>query len=300
MEGQLFLELYKVLTVLGQRQLGKHGQMYAPSVIVAVNLWATLHERPIRWACKRQNWQGLCPWPKLPSEPTMSRRLKTIPVQQLQEQLLAHFNDLLPSGLLKRLDARPLPVGWVSKDPEAKTGYGAGQLTNGYKLHELKTHASGHLESWTLTPMNTHDSMAAMQLIPQLSGYGYIGADNAYDVNRLYDLAGRQNHQLIAQPKRRARNLGHRRHSVYRLHARKLLEYSMSGTGQWYSWGQQVLQARKLQETAFAHEVTNPGGSLGALPFFIRRPHRVARWVIAKLTIDRYYQVQRFARQQLT
>jgi len=296
MEGQLFTQLYDVLVTLGKHQLGKKGQSYAPLVIVAVYLWSVLHDRPAGWACHRANWQNLCPWPKLPSESTLSRRLKTIPVQQLQEQLLAHFNDQLPSGLLKRLDSRSLPVSWVSKDPEAKTGYGAGQLIHGYKLHELKSHASGHLESWSLTPMNTHDSLAAMALIPHVQGYGYIGADNAYDVNRLYDLAGQYDHQLIAPPKRRARNMGHRRHSPYRLRAGRLLEYSMTGSGEWYSWGRQMLQARKLQETAFAHEVTNPCGSLGPLPFYVRRPHRVARYVITKLTIDRLYQIQRFAR----
>lgn len=300
MEGQLFTQLYDALITLGKHQLGKKGQQFSPAVIVGVYLWAVIHDRPVCWACRIDNWQDLCPWDSLPSEPTMSRRLKTIPVLQLQEQLFNHFNDQLPGGLLKRLDSRPLPVGWVSKDPEAKTGYGAGQLTNGYKLHELKTHASGHLESWTLTPMNRHDSVAAMDLVANLSDSGYIGADNAYDVNRLYDLAGAHDHQLIAQPKRRARNLGHRRHSPYRLHARRLLDYSMSGNGQSYSWGQQILKARKLQETAFAHEVTNPCGSLGPLPFYVRRPHRVARYVITKLTIDRLYQVQRLAQQHDT
>ena len=61
--------------------------------IVVVYLWAVIHDRPTSWACERRNWNGI-EVVRLPSQPTMSRRLRTRPVQQLLDQVEAQLGGL--------------------------------------------------------------------------------------------------------------------------------------------------------------------------------------------------------------
>jgi hypothetical protein len=50
-------------------------------VLVAVLLWAALHDRPVSWACQPRHWSTttLRP-PRLPSAATMSRRIDGVAV----------------------------------------------------------------------------------------------------------------------------------------------------------------------------------------------------------------------------
>ena len=61
--------------------MGKYVQIQ-PWVLVAVSLWAILHDRPAEWACEEANWATagrLRPW-RLPSPATMSRRAYEVAV----------------------------------------------------------------------------------------------------------------------------------------------------------------------------------------------------------------------------
>jgi hypothetical protein len=49
-EGQLFASLYPVLV---KRRPRRRGRVFNDSVVVAVLLWAALHDRPTSWACCR-------------------------------------------------------------------------------------------------------------------------------------------------------------------------------------------------------------------------------------------------------
>ena len=81
MERERWLELYRVAQDLGR--FYQQGVRYSVATIVSVYLWAVVHDRPVSWACRRENWdEGL--WRgRLPSQSSMSRRLQSGPVQEL-------------------------------------------------------------------------------------------------------------------------------------------------------------------------------------------------------------------------
>ncbi|NIA20664.1 MAG: transposase [Anaerolineaceae bacterium] len=204
----------------------------------------------------------------------MSRRLRTVAVQQLLAVLYAAQRDQLPRSLLKFVDGKPLPVGGCSKDPDAKFGHAAGSIARGYKLVCI-VDEHGAIDDWRLGPMNLcehHQAVDLLKTIPQTC----LMADAEYDKNHLYEAAARYGIHLIAQTKRRAKALGHRRHSPHRLKAKRLLA---SKTGQY------LMATRTAIERSFGN-VTSFAGGLGPLPAWVRRPHRVALWVAAKFIID--------------
>jgi hypothetical protein len=283
MEGQWFSLLYEAVTRLGKLRGGKSGQVYSDARIALVALWAALHDRPVAWACRLENWYGRCPWFALPSQPTVSRRLRTYGVGLVLTQVFEELNDRLPRGLFKLIDAHPVPVGGASKDREARAGWGAGHLTKGYKLHEIHS-GSGHIDSWTLSPMRDKEQTLAPLLIARLSGGGYLVGDNQYDSNALYRLAGQQNFQLLAPPRPNARNRGHRRHEPERLRGLALYENPLACCGQKRSMGQDMMDARKAIERHFAHQTAFVGG-LSPLHWWVRTPHRVALWILCKFLI---------------
>ncbi len=73
MEGELWKRVYELLVISGKKYSQAKVQ-YSTRRIVAVYLWAVLHDRPTCWACDERNW----PEPSLgdlPSPSCMSRRL---------------------------------------------------------------------------------------------------------------------------------------------------------------------------------------------------------------------------------
>src|SRR5262245_17216839 len=59
------------------------GNSYSTACIVGVFLWAAVHDRPVAWACQAENWAAELNFGKLPSQSTMSRRLRSEPVKNL-------------------------------------------------------------------------------------------------------------------------------------------------------------------------------------------------------------------------
>ncbi len=55
MEGELWKIVMLILCQVGRRWNNKHKQ-YSDAYIVEVYLWAVLHDRPICWACRAENW----------------------------------------------------------------------------------------------------------------------------------------------------------------------------------------------------------------------------------------------------
>ena len=78
MERELWPPLYRLLRDVAKDFHQKYVQ-YQPWVLVAVMLWAALHDRPVCWACQRRHWSTttLKP-PRLPSPSTLSRRLDAV------------------------------------------------------------------------------------------------------------------------------------------------------------------------------------------------------------------------------
>src|SRR5262245_35877000 len=52
------------------------GAVYDNREILAVYLWAALHDRPVSWACERASWPMQAWRRALPDQSTMSRRLR--------------------------------------------------------------------------------------------------------------------------------------------------------------------------------------------------------------------------------
>ena len=280
MEAKLYRKIYRFVMGVAPLRRGKR-QQFSDCTIVLVYLWSVLHDRPVSWACDRSSWPRELDRP-LPSDTTLSRRLRTLSVLQLLERTLAAASDLFPQPVVKAIDSKPLLVGAYSKDRDAKRGrIGAGQMARGYRLHALSHGRT--VRSWTLTPMNTHDSVPAPQLIAQLQGWGYTVADNAYDSNTLHELAARHNHQLIAPPKPAERHVRDADHNnAHRLRCLDVLASPLEFCGTPGRFGTALYNQREAIESGFG-ELTIRG--LNYLPAWVRGPRRVALWTAGKLLL---------------
>lgn len=207
---------------------------------------------------------------------TLSRRLQTESVKGLLRLLEKHLREIVPCASEKFLDGKPLPIGGCSKDREARFGRASGGVGRGYKLHVI-CGSRPVPEAWTVRPMNACEWVVARELIPQLTGQGYLVADGAYDKNHLYDLSMLYRHQLVAAPSHpHAKGLGHQRHSPHRLRSLALLREPC---------GKQLMKHRTAVERYFGNATAFAGG-LASLPAWVRTLKRVTRWVAAKLLIN--------------
>src|SRR5262245_12204743 len=136
MERKLYWRLYHAVWSV-RHPCPPPGVSHADQWIVLVFLWACLHDRPTDWACQPRHWPHDLGPVRLPSQPTMSRRLRWRSVNALLNALLGHFRGDPRADWVKYLDGKPLPVGGMSKDPDARDGYGAGGYFHGYKLHAV-------------------------------------------------------------------------------------------------------------------------------------------------------------------
>jgi hypothetical protein len=170
-------------------------------VLVAVSLWAALHDRPVAWACDGRNWGTTSLRPrKLPSPSTMSRRAYSVGVGLLRRALQERLRALgPPPALVAMLDGKPLPVGGYTKDPDAAYGRGAGMMAKGYKLHTVWS--NGPLpDEWEVTSLKVGETTEAggMPARPrERGGGGYLLADGNYDSSELFDQAAEAGYQLV-------------------------------------------------------------------------------------------------------
>lgn len=270
MEGELFTRVYALLMQMG-KHAGPSGCVYSDRLIVLTYLWAVIHDRPCSWACDpRHAWPGHRELP-LPSPSTLSRRLRTASVHQCLQDLQQCLQEVWPPTDLGFIDAKPLPIGSSSKDPDAGYGRAGSGKAKGYKLYAIRA-AGGPIQAWRVHPMQVSVVKVAVELIPQVSGPGVLVGDREYDVGHLYDRSAAQGLQLLA-PKMHGEGLGHRAQSPHRLAGLALV-----ATPQGQAW----LRQRIGIDQYFGH-LGNCGGGPSPLPNWVRRRHRVQLWVQAKL-----------------
>lgn len=275
MERELWQPLYVLIGLLDK---GWGGWKYSTADILAVYFWAVVHDRPMSWACAKEHWpEDLRPkW--LPSQSTLSRRMRRDEARGLMSKVEMVWLAMAGTACwwIKVIDAKGLPVSGVSKDADAGYGRCAGGMAKGYKLFAVW--GNGPLPvAWGLGPMNKSEKTMARTLIPSLPGSGYLAGDAEYDGNQLYDLAHEANHQLVAPKRyRRSRGLGHHYQSPHRLRSLDM---------QRHPFGQALCRFRRQIERAFGG-LTNFGGGLSPLPAWVRRFPRVRNWVHAKLLIN--------------
>lgn len=275
MERKLWKILYQAVLTVDYDPGHRREPALSDRIIVAVYLWAALHDRPTVWACSPYHWpDSLRGW-ALPSQPTMSRRLRTAAVRHLLNAVLRHIGGPERPWWVRALDSKPLPVGGCSKDPDARLGRGSGGWFRGYRLHAIWG-GGATPDAWELTPADRGEPTMARVLVQRCGGWGYLVGDSNYDSNPLHAAAARRGFQVIAPPKKRARGLGHRRHRPERVHALEVLRRP---------FGQALYDSRAAIERSFG-QLTAFGAGLGPLPSWVRRLWRVRLWVQAKLAIN--------------
>jgi Transposase DDE domain len=274
MERELWTLLYAVATKLDKRW----GQWkYSTADIVVVYFWCVVRDRPMCWGIQKTNWpEDLCPT-RLPSQATLSRRMRHDDARQLMTDIEQTWLALVGAChmWIRMIDGKGCTVSGVSKDADAGYGRGAGGMQKGYKLHAVW--AGGPLPiAWALAPMNKSEKTIARQLIPSLPGGGYLLGDSEYDCNALYDLAHEANHQLLVPKRQKHRGLGHRPQSPYRLRSINLMKCA---------FGKKLYRYRRQIEREFG-TLTSFGGGLTCLPPWVRRFPRVRNWLNAKLLVN--------------
>jgi hypothetical protein len=290
MEAKRYRRLCRIVD-----QASPHGrlskQQFADRVIVKVFFFSTHCHEPVGWACDPAHWPAALLEDligMLPSQPTMSRRLRTVGVLQLIERVQTMLAEVLEDDLVKAMDSKPLKVGSYSKDRDVKRGRAAGEMAKGYKLHAMTSGKA--FKHWTLTPMNANDQVGAALLLPRLAGqgFGYVSADNGYDANSVHRLAQAVDHQLIAPPRKsNAQVRDTRRNSAERIRSLDLCADPLQHCGITDTFAQSLIQRRSQIERNFGNVVMD---GLFAPPPWVRTPHRVAAWTAAKL-------IQRMLRQ---
>ena len=276
MERELWPLLYRLLTQTAKDFHQKYVQ-YQPWVLVAVLLWAALHDRPISWACQRRHWSTTTLRPaRLPSPATLSRRVDGVGVGLFWAALERRIRRQGTPALLAFVDGKPLPIGGNGKDPDARFGRGAGCIAKGYKLHAVWS-TRPVPETWELTPLNANEKAVAARLSGQLQYGGYLLADGNFDASYVYDAAFARGYQLVA-PFRKADKPGSGKHyqSPHRLRSIQIMRSD---------FGKALYRARTAIERSFGN-ATSFGGGLGPLPAWVRGLERVRTWVWAKLLIN--------------
>ena len=177
--------------------------------------------------------------------------------------------------LIALIDGKPLPIGGSGHDPEARCGRGAGLWANGYKFYAIWA-GRPVPETYRVYSMNINEDKVAEEMMPDLTGGGYILGDGEYDANGVFDAAGAAGYQMLAPREDPDAGLGHQYQSPYR---RRCVELMRS------AFGQTVWALRRRIEQTFG-VLASFGGGLAPLPSWVRHLKRVWLWVSAKLVIN--------------
>jgi len=277
-EGQLWRLILAILATVDKRRK-RAKQDFSDEDIVKVFYWSVIHDRPISWACQRRNWPLYLRRQQLPSNTTMSRRLRSASVVALLDALERRVTAPTHPHLYWMIDGKPLAISGCSKDRQAGYGRAARSKAKGYKIHAI-TAVDGSVANWRIAPMNKDERVMAERLLKTTDLTGYIVADANYDSNKLHKVCDARGNRQFVSPRRygAGRKVGHRAQSPGRLRSIALLENPQP------DFGRQLLKDRSAIERHFGN-ATNWGGGLTHLPPWARTYRRVRRWVQAKLAL---------------
>jgi hypothetical protein len=277
MEHQLWKSIVVIVGLLGKQPRSTRFR-FNDERIVQVFYWAVIHDRPISWACCRKNWPIHLRGNELPSNTTMSRRLRSPSVRERLEALEQRVVPPRSPGLFWTIDGKPLVIGGASKDRQSGYGRAARGKARGYKIHAIVSNEG--IAAWRVAPMNMDERTMAARLLRSTAIEGYLVADSNYDSNPLHQLCdGLGNLQLIT-PRRygKSHGLGHHHHAPGRLRSIERTENPFP------DFADGLLHDRDLVERTYGNLV-NWGGGLTTLPAWVRTHRRVHRWVQAKFVL---------------
>jgi hypothetical protein len=278
MERERLRKVQGLLRRLGRRRSSRR-QRYTDGAIVEVYFWSVICDRPVAWACDPSNWPPGLRRGTLPSQPAMSRRLRTAAVRALIDRIehLARPPVQRPA-LVGVMDGKALTFALHSGDAQSGTGRGVGHIARGYKIHAV-VDAAGRLLIWRLASLNIDERVMAKRLLRDMPPCAYVVADAHYDSNSLYQIAAQRGMQLVT-PRRYGpgKGLGHQAHHPARLRSKALLEENAS------PFGAELLRHRRTIERVFAW-LTGFAGGLVGLPPWVRTYRRVKAWVQSKIIL---------------
>jgi hypothetical protein len=279
MEYQLWKTIVALTTTLDKAH--QSGCDYSDGCIVSVWYWAVIHDRPVGWACQQRHWPVHRRREPLPSEATMSRRLRTPSVLALLAELERRVVAPQQSELFWMIDGKPLPISGCSKDVQSGYGRSTGGKARGYKVHAIVS-GRGAIAQWRVAPMNKDERVMAQRMLRRPAIQGYLLADSNYDSNKLHELCDQQESLQLLTRRRYGPNYktGHRRQSPGRLRSMARLE------NPYPAFADRLLEHRSEIERQFS-QWTSWGGGLAHLPAWVRTHRRVHRWVQAKLVLTR-------------
>ena len=252
-------------------------------LIVAMFLWAVAHDRPSSWACHRGHYSSVFRPRKLPSVSQFNRRLNCPRTYQVLLRVHEELAGTITATALSYLDGKPLTVGVASKDPEAARGHVMGGFAKGYKLHAWMSE-DRRIPLWSVTALNVNEPHVAEVLVaqtPELSERALVLADQNYDTRDLHKQIHQNGGRLLVKPKGDSsgkrhevtlRQMGEARRELLRVRATRPDLIRM------------VHRHRIHAEGTFAN-LCGYGGGLVSLPPWVRRLHRVRRWVGGKIIL---------------
>ena len=162
-------ELWKLIVAALKRlpRTRPRNAVYTDSEVLAVLLWAVLHDRPISWACARRHWPPQAWRRRLPDQSTMSRRMRTDATRDQLALVLTHVQASLPHGRLLFTDGKAFSVSDFTSDPDAANGWGTGHMARGYRLHVVIDDA-GRVLGWDALPMDKAEMECSRRLVEQM------------------------------------------------------------------------------------------------------------------------------------
>jgi len=279
MEREIWKGIVARLKEMRSEKVSVHHR-YPDLRILQVWVWSVVHDRPMRWACQRRNWPLDLRRSGWPSESTMSRRLRSIPVRAWLQAIEQRVNRREHSGnLLWFIDGKPLVIGPCSKDRQAGYGRASRGMAKGYKLHAILG-KDGSVATWRIAPMNKDERVMGTRLLRVAPIQGYVLGDSNYDSNKLHEVCDQRGNLQLVVPRRYGPNHGHghRRQTPGRLRSKELLENPAS-------FGRTLFLERSQIERYFGG-LSGWGGGLTHLPPWVRTHRRVWTWVQAKLIIN--------------
>ena len=253
--------------------------------ILMILLWSALNDRPRSWALRRENWR-FSPRPaELISAGQFSRRAKQSSVQRALDRILQKLGETLQHKVahqssLAFADGSPVLVGGASTDPDAKAGRAVGGFGKGYKIH-LVYGENGELLGLRTTSLNANEGKQLSEMASELPSHvKRIFADGSYDSGTVHRTLDKYKIQLIAPVKNG--KVG-RRKDPMRVAACSYLR-SPRGKHQFKNLNSIERFFGALKSLSFG---------LQGLPSWVRRMHRVKKWITAKLIFFQANKIQR-------
>ena len=280
MELELWSEVSAAISAVAVKWTRHARDQHSTALIVRVYHWACLHDRPISWACKPQNWTAATRPEVLPDQSTMSRRTRRSDFEQFLLRVGQRLNGKAKPKIVKRVDGKALELPNHTTDRDATWSRGVSRTSIGYKIHAIVSE-NPMPDAFAITTLNVCEKQMAARMIGRVEGYGYLLGDAHYDASLLFDFCHGHDHQLLCPRAKPGTGEGHHYVSDHRRRAIAMLEIPRAIN----SFGHELYEQRTDIERDFS-QMTCFGAGLGPLPAWVRRIWRVRHWVLNKLLIN--------------